>query len=196
MPENQTEGKILLRYIKELNPPNFEKCAFEHFFEPNLCPKPGINAEILKDYVRINNYSLKIIKSLGGGLTGGEEENRTTLRLLALNEGDFTAFDWSFIPERIGRFNYSFPILHKEFVAVIKNPAMNYVDLLRMPRELPLAIAAAVFFMVIWALRRKNLRLMFPIIYKPGIMLNWEIYNLIFSIILSYFTGITVEIMI
>lgn len=187
---------MLLRYIKELNPPNFFNCAFKHLFEPNLCPMPGINAEMLKDYVGINNYSLEIIPSLSGGLTGGEEENETTLRYLSLNKGDFTAFDWSYIPERVDNFGYSFPIVHKHFLAVIKNPALNYVDILQMPRELPLGVTAAVFFLAIWALRRKRLRLLFPIVYKPGIMFNWEFYNLMFSIILSYFTGITVEIMI
>lgn len=193
---SQNEFNSVLRYIKSPTAKDFEECAFEHLFEPNLCPKIGVNAEILKDYVLANNYALNIIRTDEGGVTGSEDENRTVLQLLSLNEGDFTGFDWSYIPERLSRFNYSYPIVHKPYVAVIQNPAANYVDILHMPGEIPLCVAAAVFLIVLWTLRRKRLRLMFPIIYRKGIMLNWEFYNLIFAIILSYFTGITVENMI
>lgn len=46
------------------------------------------------------------------------------------------------------------------------------------------------FFLVfLWILRKRFLRLKFPI-YGKAISLNWQIYNIIFGIILSYFTGI------
>lgn len=74
----------------------FEKCANEHLFDTEQCPNPGVAAETLKDYVTANNYTVTIVPSSDGGITGGEEENGTTLRLLALNEIDFTGFGWTY----------------------------------------------------------------------------------------------------
>lgn len=71
----------------------FEECAHENLFNINLCPHPGVTAEILRDYVKANNYGLSILRSHAFGTDGGEKENGTTLRLLALNEIDFTGFD-------------------------------------------------------------------------------------------------------
>lgn len=190
------QSKNAIRFAQHANPFYFEECALKHIFEPSLCPKPGISAEMLKDYVLANNYPLEIIPASDAGVTGGEEENRTVLRLLALNESDFSGFDWTYLPERLIRADHSYPIVQKQYIAVVQNPAMSYVDILNMPGEVPLCVAAAAFLALVWVLRKKRLRLTFPLIYAKGIMLNWEVYNLIFGIILSYFTGITVKILI
>lgn len=94
--DNRTVANKMLRFSTANWPLDFEECANEHLLEENLCPNPGAKAEILKDYVTANNYRLRFIPSLSGGITGGEEENRTTLRLLALREIDFAGFDFTY----------------------------------------------------------------------------------------------------
>lgn len=80
-----------------------------------------------------------------------------------------------YIPERVSRFPYSFPITEHQFVAVIKNPAANYVDILNMPEETPLCLTAVAFLIFLWALRKRRLRQQFPV-YRKEAVFNWQIY--------------------
>lgn len=112
-----------IRFSQAYSPLSFEKCANDHLFEANLCPIPWVNAELLKDYIHVNNISLTITPTPELGVTGGDEENGTSFRLLALNETDFCGFDLSYVPERLSSFGYSVPITYNHLVAVVKNPA-------------------------------------------------------------------------
>lgn len=58
-----------------------------------------------------------------------------------------------------------------------------------MPGEIGLCLSTFVFFVFLWILRQKKLRLKFPI-YGKIASLNWNFFYIIFGIILSYFTGI------
>ncbi len=90
---NQIVGNKALRFSSANWELDFDKCANEHLLDIHLCRNPGITAEILRDYVTTNNYALKIIPTDQLGINGGEEENRTTMQLLALDEIDFTGFE-------------------------------------------------------------------------------------------------------
>ncbi len=104
---NHNVANKVLRFSSGNVQLEFEKCANEHLLDTHLCPNPGISAEILRDYVTTNNYALKVIPTEQFGITGGEEENRTTLRLLALDETDFTGFDFTYrIPSNSFAYNF------------------------------------------------------------------------------------------
>lgn len=91
---NQTIAHKTLRFSRAFVALDFEECATEHLLDESLCPNPGATAEILKDYAAANNYELRIVPASEPGISGDEGENRTALRLLALDAIDFTGFDW------------------------------------------------------------------------------------------------------
>lgn len=95
-----------------------------------------------------------------------------------------------YISERLSTFAHSFPITTSRLTAVVQNPAnSSYTDILFMPKEAALCASTFLFFVLLWVLQKKQLTYKFPI-YRKITYFNWQFYNIIFGIILSYFTAI------
>lgn len=171
-------------------PADFEECANENLFETHLCPDPGIDAEILRDYTIANNFTFNLISSYDFGIAGSDDENRSVMQLLASNKIDFTGFDWSFIHQRLSKFGYSFPISTVQLVAVVQNPAgSSYIDILHMHGEVGLCVATLISLIILFGLRISRLGANFWL-FEKFLIFNWEFFQVIFGIILTYFTGI------
>lgn len=95
MMDQKASHNRLLRFSDANFAGNFEECANEHLLDKNLCPNPGLTAEILRDYMTANNYPLDFIPSSQFGIDG-TGENGSTMQFLALGKTDFAGFAWTY----------------------------------------------------------------------------------------------------